>query len=93
MLGKQPVGAAETCRRDTYLAVSAGRLHTCAIRTDNSVECWGFNDAAQTDAPRPRILPRRLRRGEPHLRDPDRWHHPMLGNQRMGAEESARGHL
>ena len=32
-------------------AVSAGFWHTCAIRTDDTITCWGNNWGGQTDAP------------------------------------------
>ena len=34
-----------------YTAISAGNLHSCAIRSDGSVICWGSGDAGQTGAP------------------------------------------
>ena len=34
-----------------YTAVSAGGQHTCAIRGDRAIACWGLNDDGQTDAP------------------------------------------
>ena len=34
-----------------YTAVSAGYQHSCAIRTDNTITCWGENDDGQADAP------------------------------------------
>ena len=33
------------------ISVSAGRLHSCGVRTDGAVVCWGANDDGQTDAP------------------------------------------
>ena len=35
----------------TFTAVSAGYWHSCGIRTDNTITCWGNNDSGQTDAP------------------------------------------
>jgi len=29
----------------TYVQVKAGQDHTCAIRTDGGLECWGLNDS------------------------------------------------
>ncbi len=34
------------------MAVAAGRDHSCAVRTDNTVVCWGRDDHGQTDTPR-----------------------------------------
>ncbi|MXW60396.1 MAG: hypothetical protein F4003_01250, partial [Acidimicrobiaceae bacterium] len=31
--------------------MSAGRSHTCGIRTDNTITCWGHNEHRQADAP------------------------------------------
>ncbi|MCY4492347.1 MAG: S-layer homology domain-containing protein [Acidimicrobiaceae bacterium] len=35
----------------SFSAVSAGSRHSCGLRTDNTVVCWGNNDAGQLDAP------------------------------------------
>jgi len=35
----------------TFTEVAAGLLHTCAIRTDGSVVCFGVNNVGQLDAP------------------------------------------
>ena len=35
----------------TFLAVSAGGVVSCGLRTDSTVACWGSNDEGQTDAP------------------------------------------
>ena len=32
-------------------AVSAGDDHSCAVRADDTITCWGRNNAGQTDAP------------------------------------------
>ena len=34
-----------------FTSVTAGGLHSCGIRTDNTVTCWGNNGAGQADAP------------------------------------------
>ena len=35
----------------THLTVSAGDSHSCAIRADDTINCWGNNSTRQTDAP------------------------------------------
>ena len=34
-----------------FNAVSAGGNHTCGLRTNNTITCWGDNAHGQTDAP------------------------------------------
>lgn len=40
------VGDGKTCRA-TYLSVSAGTYHACAIRSDKTLHCWGLNTSGQ----------------------------------------------
>ena len=35
----------------TFKAVSAGDGHSCAVRIDDTITCWGWNNLGQTDAP------------------------------------------
>jgi alpha-tubulin suppressor-like RCC1 family protein len=37
----------------TWKTVAAGRAHTCAISTDNTIYCWGANNSKQVDAGSP----------------------------------------
>ena len=36
---------------ETFTAMSAGGAHSCGLRTDGTVTCWGRNRYGQTDAP------------------------------------------
>ena len=36
---------------DRYSAVSAGGGHSCGLRTDGTIECWGSNSYGEGDAP------------------------------------------
>ena len=38
-------------RGDDFKAVAAGGYHNCAVRGDDTVECWGLNSDGQADAP------------------------------------------
>jgi hypothetical protein len=40
-----------TVGEGTYIAVSADGSHTCAIRTDGTIECWGANSVGQAIPP------------------------------------------
>ncbi|MYI26744.1 MAG: hypothetical protein F4064_01495 [Acidimicrobiales bacterium] len=42
---------AETSASDNYTAVSVGWSHSCGLRTDGTVECWGHNEYGEADAP------------------------------------------
>ena len=42
---------AENTTTDTFVAVSAGRDHSCGLRTDQTLKCWGDNSSGQSDAP------------------------------------------
>ena len=35
----------------SFIAVSAGDYHSCGLRTDGTIECWGNNRDGKTDAP------------------------------------------
>ncbi|MDE0267524.1 MAG: RCC1 domain-containing protein, partial [Acidimicrobiaceae bacterium] len=35
----------------TYTAITAGNNHTCALKTDNTITCWGNNHHNQTNTP------------------------------------------
>ena len=63
-----------------FSQVSAGLAHTCAIRTDGTIACWGNNAVGQAPASRDGWTIRaRQRRSGPHLRDTDRRHDRLLG--------------
>ena len=35
----------------TFKTVSAGNQHSCGVRVDNTITCWGTNEYGQADAP------------------------------------------
>ena len=71
-----------------FSAVATGRWHTCAIRSDGAIECWGRNDAGQADPPEGTI--RRPRsRWAPQLRHPHRRRHRVLGIRARGSTRCA----
>lgn len=42
--------------------ISAGGLHSCALRTDGTLACWGRNDDGQATPPAGDLQPGQLRR-------------------------------
>ena len=40
-----------TCDASAFIAIAAGGLHSCGVRTDNIIACWGDNYWGQTYAP------------------------------------------
>jgi len=46
-----PVSPPDALANTAPLAVSAGGQHTCALRADNSVACWGLNKDGQSSPP------------------------------------------
>jgi hypothetical protein len=66
--------------------VAAGGSHTCAIRIDNTIACWGSTTPSRAGATRPMTAPfpfpaLRLgqRRRRPHVRPEDGRHARLLG--------------
>ena len=43
--------ATPICEPDTFAAISTGGGHSCGIRTNGTVTCWGHNDQGEADAP------------------------------------------
>lgn len=41
----------ETPTPTPFAAVSAGQAHTCGLRADGTIDCWGRNDEGQASAP------------------------------------------
>ena len=37
--------------RSKLLSISSGAGHYCGLRADGTIDCWGWNDAGQTNAP------------------------------------------
>ena len=50
MLGCERVGSG-FCPLGKFSTVSAGRLHSCGVRADGTVVCWGENTDGRTDPP------------------------------------------
>ncbi len=38
-------------RAGQFTAIAASTYHTCGLRTDGTIECWGDNDFGQGDPP------------------------------------------
>ncbi|MYE71991.1 MAG: hypothetical protein F4240_01770, partial [Acidimicrobiia bacterium] len=47
----ETIRAAAAIPIPTFTSVSVGKAHTCAVRIDQAIVCWGSNDDGQLDAP------------------------------------------
>ena len=67
--------------------VSAGGDHTCAIKTDGSLECWGFDGAGQVSGPNAEggTFTQVSAAAFAYVRDQDRRQPRMLGLRRLRA--------
>ena len=50
-LASSPLTLAAPSAALRFSTVSAGMQHTCGLRTDATIECWGNNERGQLDAP------------------------------------------
>ena len=71
----------------SFNTVSAGDRHSCAIRSDNTVVCWGDNRLGRTDAPTGGF--KTVSAGGSQLRDTQQRHCRLLGTQRVWAGHRA----
>ena len=47
----EPLQAVPTTLELSHEVITAGAGHTCAVRADRTVVCWGYNNHDQTDVP------------------------------------------
>ena len=71
-----------TADESRFSAVSADGYHSCGLRETGAVECWGYNEDGQADAPAG-ALQRGQRGLAPHLRAARDRHSRVLGIQRL----------
>ena len=82
LVGAAPASAAP------HVQVSAGGGHTCAVKLDQTLVCWGLNADGQATPPAGTFT-RGERREPPHVCDQDRRHGRLLGPRRRGLDGSA----
>ena len=51
LLGLQPARPSNRTRRNLHGPIDAGTFHTCGIRTDGTIACWGIDGLGQSSAP------------------------------------------
>ena len=44
-------GLSVACGDGEFQSVSSGELHTCGLRVDGSVDCWGDDEYGQSSPP------------------------------------------
>ena len=72
-----------TCDPSAFIAIAAGGLHSCGVRTDNIIACWGDNYWGQTLCACGNVSTR-IHRREPLVRDRHRQHDYCWGNNHRG---------
>ena len=76
----------------SFVSVSAGGYHTCGVRSDGSVACWGSGVAGRGHAAGG-FLPLRQRRVWPHLWGEERRLRCLLGRRFRWSSHAAGGFL
>jgi hypothetical protein len=75
-----------------FTEVSAGAYHTCAVRTDGTLTCWGDNAAGQASPAGGTFI--QVSAGTlSHLRGPHRRQRGLLGRQWQGTSDAAERRL
>ena len=74
------IAVAGPASAEARVQVTAGGGHTCAIKIDATIVCWGLNNHGQA-TPRVGTFSSDQRRQPAHLRDQDRRDRRMLGQE------------
>ena len=82
LLGPQPTSGEADAPDGQYSAITAGGSHSCALRTNNTITCWGWQRLRGGRRAR-RPIHRHHRRHLAHMRPANRQHHHMLGLERV----------
>ena len=84
----QPTATTSKTPQTRFTAVAAGDIHTCGLRSDNTVACWGTNANGESDPPRG-VVHGGGERQRAFLRDSHRWHRDVLGLEQQPAKRRA----
>ena len=52
---KSPASGSTDTPAIAYASVNAGGLHTCGVRTEGAVGCWGSSNFGQASPPNPKV--------------------------------------